>query len=104
MKIIFTLVKQPFHLSSFRYQLKGVSDKKIKFLFKIFDKKIWKGDILWRKCFVSRNIEWGNIFSRKHFVRKSFVAGNIFFGRKCFFKKFVRGTFYGQHIVKCNVL
>ena len=66
MKIIFTLVKQPFHLSSFRYQLKGVSDKKIKFLFKIFDKKFGKVTF----C-------GGNVLCQETLSGETFLAGNI---------------------------
>ena len=78
--------------------------KKIKFLFKIFDKKFGKvtfcgGNVLCQETLSGETFLAGNILLGKVLWQETF-----FFGRKCFFKKFVRGTFYGQHIVKCNVL
>ena len=84
MKIIFTLVKQPFHLSSFRYQLKSVREKNehfLQFFKKIFDKKFGEvtfcgGNVLCQETLSGETFLTGNILS--------FVAGNIYFWQEVF--------------------
>lgn len=57
----------------------------------------------------------GNVLCQETLSGETFLTGNILFGKVLWqetfflagsvcFKKFVCGTFYGQHIVKCNVL